>query len=149
MVEPPVVLRGEAVPGGVLAGAQFTERPLFVVVCAPADPTWPTCEGAGVAVVGDCPLGVVVVLVEVVAPPCGTVPVGQGAALVPTPPPTVAEPLVFDPPTALPVLFAPGDVPGIAVVFMPGVWPGVVPEAVPGVTLGVAAPGAGATPGVG
>ena len=118
-VEPPVVLRGETVLGGVLAGAQFTERPLLVLLvapgCAPAALAWPTCDGAGVAVVGCCPLGVVVVLVEVVAPPCGTVPVGQGVAVVPNPPPVVA------PPTVVPVLFAPGEVPGIAVVFMPGV----------------------------
>ncbi len=148
MVEVPPVVRGETVLGGVLAGAQFTVIPLLVPGCAPAEPTWPTCDGAGVAVVGDCPLGVAVVFVEVVAPPCGTVPVGHGAAVLPNPP-AVAE---FEPPTVVPVvvpvLFAPGEVPGIAVVFMPGVCPGVVPDAVPGVTLGVAAPGT-ATPPVG
>jgi hypothetical protein len=103
------------------------------------------CDAVAVGVVG-------VTDVDVVVPVCGTVPAGQGVAVFPNPPTVVEfEPptVVFDPPTVVPVLFAPGDVPGIAVVFMPGVWPGVVPEAVPGVTLGVAAPGTAVAPGVG
>ena len=90
--------------------------------------TVPAVAGVLAGVDGDV---VVLRVAPAVVPDCGTVPTGQGVA--PSPPAAlVAEEFV---PGAL--VFAPGDVPGIAVVFIPGVCPGVVPEAVPGVTLGV------------